>query len=69
MQDLTRSPDTTKNLIVLMATSINRLVASRVFGNHRVSKGVFVFVKSLRITEQLSLLSQQKIFLFRQFAL
>ena len=35
-----------------MATSINRLVASRVFHNHPVSKGVFVTVYLLRVAKR-----------------
>jgi len=35
-----------------MATSINRLVASRVFRNHRVLKGIFVTIKMLRVAKR-----------------
>ena len=44
----------------LMATSINRLLASRVFRNHRVSKRVFVIVKLLRVTKRLSSVAKKK---------
>jgi len=52
---------------VSMATSINRLVASRVFRNLRVSKGVFV-IKLLRVEKRPSFLSLRKVLLFGQFA-
>jgi len=35
-----------------MATSINRLVASRISRNHRVSEGVFVTVKLPRVAKR-----------------
>jgi len=35
-----------------MASSINRLVASRVFLNHQVTKGVFVTVELLRVANK-----------------
>jgi len=42
-----------------MATSITRLVANRVFRNHRVSRGLFVTVNLLRVAKWPSFLSQQ----------
>jgi len=36
----------------LIHTSINRGVASRIFRNHRVSNGVFVTIKSLRVAQR-----------------
>jgi len=48
------------NVVGLMATSITRVVASRVFRNHRVSKGIFVTVKLLRVAKRPSFLSLQK---------
>jgi len=35
-----------------MAASINRLVVSRVFRNHRVSEGVFVTVRLERVAKR-----------------
>jgi len=51
-----------------MAASINRVVAGRVFRNHRVSKEVFVTSKLLRVAKQPSFLLLQKLLLFGQFA-
>jgi len=46
--------------IISMATSITRLVASRVFRNHRVLKGVLVTIVLLRVAKRLSLCQYKK---------